>query len=100
MRLSPEQIDIIRQAARAAFGSDARVWLFGSRVDDGKRGSDIDLYIETPQPYARAIDHETRFWGILQRRLGEQRIDIITRAADTSPQAIHQVARTTGVPLL
>ncbi len=100
MRLSPEQITLIRQAAQETFGPDARVWLFGSRVDDRKRGGDIDLYVETPQPTTEALGHETRLWSLLQRRLGEQRIDIVTRAGDSSPQAIHQVARSTGVRLL
>ncbi len=35
MRLSPWQAAIIRQAARATFGPDARVWLFGSLVREG-----------------------------------------------------------------
>ncbi|WP_215843523.1 nucleotidyltransferase domain-containing protein [Acidithiobacillus montserratensis] len=99
MRLSPEQVAIIRQAAQESFGPEARVWLFGSRVDDSKRGGDIDLYVESPQPSADALDQQLRFWSLLQRRLGEQRIDIVIRAADSTPQAIHQVARRTGVPL-
>lgn len=47
MRLSPAQIDTIRKAARQNFGADALIWLFGSRVDDSRRGGDIDLYVES-----------------------------------------------------
>ena len=46
MRLTTSQIETIRQAARQNFGAGASVWLFGSRVDDARRGGDVDLYIE------------------------------------------------------
>ncbi|MEK6749740.1 MAG: nucleotidyltransferase domain-containing protein [Pseudomonadota bacterium] len=49
MRLSPEQIESIRQATHENFGADTAVWLFGSRVDDARRGGDVDLYVETTQ---------------------------------------------------
>lgn len=45
MRLTPEQIRSIKQVAAEVFGSDAHVYLFGSRVDDQARSGDIDLYI-------------------------------------------------------
>ncbi|MHB8266261.1 MAG: hypothetical protein ACYDC7_10125 [Acidithiobacillus ferrivorans] len=47
MRLSPEQINQIRQSAAESFGPEARVWLFGSRVDDSKLGGDVDLLVES-----------------------------------------------------
>ena len=47
MRLTHTQIAIIRKATRQNFGQDALIWLFGSRVDDSRRGGDVDLYIET-----------------------------------------------------
>ena len=46
MRLTASQIETIRQATRQNFGADASVWLFGSRVDDARRGGDVDIYIE------------------------------------------------------
>ena len=49
MRLSTSQIETIRAAARQNFGAEASVWLFGSRVDDTKRGGDVDLYVESTQ---------------------------------------------------
>ena len=99
MRLTPEQAAIIRSAAAEVFGSDARVWLFGSRVDDDKRGGDIDLYLETAQTSSSAIRRQARLWSLLQQKLGEQRIDIVVRAAGTRSQPIHEIARLTGVPL-
>ena len=47
MRLSAAQHQCILQAAHQNFGADAKVWLFGSRVDDARRGGDVDLYVET-----------------------------------------------------
>jgi len=47
MRLTKEQISIIKTLVTRHFDSDTDVILFGSRVDDTARGGDIDLYIET-----------------------------------------------------
>ncbi len=52
MRLSDIQQQHILQATRQNFGADAKVWLFGSRVDDTRRGGDVDLYVETTQSNA------------------------------------------------
>ena len=49
MRLSASQIESIRQATRQNFGTGASLWLFGSRVDDTRRGGDVDLYVEPTQ---------------------------------------------------
>jgi len=41
MRLSPEQIVTIKQETEHFFGAQAEVWLFGSRVDDTKKGGNV-----------------------------------------------------------
>ena len=46
MRLSPEDIVVIRTLVQARFGPSAGIWLFGSRLDESARGGDIDLYVE------------------------------------------------------
>ena len=46
MQLTPEQTQAIRQRIHQHMGIHARIWLFGSRVDDSRRGGDVDLYVE------------------------------------------------------
>ena len=41
MRLTEDESRIIRDTVRRRFGRNARVWLFGSRTDDTRRGGDI-----------------------------------------------------------
>ena len=41
MRLTPDQQSAIRTTVAENFGDEASIWLFGSRVDDNKRGGDI-----------------------------------------------------------
>ena len=99
MRLSATQAKVIRETAKQTFGTDAEVWLFGSRADPDQRGGDIDLYVETPCDTATALQRAGRLYARLQRELGEQRIDIVTRSPGEPEQAIHRAARKSGVRL-
>lgn len=47
MRLTNPQLTIIKQTVAHIFGMNTNVYLFGSRVDDMKKGGDVDLLIET-----------------------------------------------------
>lgn len=102
MRLNPHERDAIALAAREIFAPGTSVLLFGSRVDDQRRGGDIDLLIETPQLMApgERVDSRARFVARLYRLLDEQRIDAFIAArhqADASP--VVESARLTGVLL-
>jgi hypothetical protein len=78
MRLNPHQRQTIKQAAHTCFGTDATVRLFGSRIDDSKRGGDIDLLISTSLTDLAAIARaEVAFQVQVQQALGEQRIDLL-----------------------
>jgi hypothetical protein len=107
MRLTSQQIATIQHAALEAFGPGTQVLLFGSRVDDNKRGGDIDLLIQ-PVPAAfpkegketgtAALNQKIRFLSLLERHLGERKIDVvIEQPGDTRP--IVKVAHATGVRL-
>ena len=99
VRLPPQQVDIIRAAVADIFGAYAGVWLFGSRADPDQLGGDIDLYVEAPCDTETALQRASRLYARLQRELGEQRIDIVTRSPGEPEQAIHRVARKSGVRL-
>ena len=101
MRLTPEQAAIIRSTAAEVFGSDARVWLFGSRVDDSKRGGDIDLLVQTTQTQPDALASASiAMLARLYRALGEQKIDVVLDApAHGATRAIVATAKATGVLL-
>lgn len=99
MRLTPDQIAAIRRAAEETFGEGSQVWLFGSRVDDRRRGGDIDLLVR-PARVGGAPDlrRKIRFLGKLERSLGERKIDVVIESLDDH-RPIVQSARETGVRL-
>jgi predicted nucleotidyltransferase len=99
MRLSPDLAQKIRSLVREHFGDEASVYLFGSRVDDSKRGGDIDLYVDIAEILKDKAGAVLRFNANLQATLGEQRIDVIVRDGATKPLPIHEEARRTGVRL-
>ena len=47
MRLSLSETETILKLKNKYFGKSSKIYLFGSRIDDTKKGGDIDLYIET-----------------------------------------------------
>ena len=99
MRLTPVQIERIRDVARRVLGDDARVTLFGSRADDRKKGGDIDLYFETDAILANRAQTVCRLYAALVVALGERKIDVILKDAQTPPAPIFAAAQRTGVSL-
>ncbi len=98
MRLKPHEREKTKDIARQFFGSDARVWLFGSRVDDTRRGGDIDLYIETSR-YSGLLEAKVKALLALQRALGEQKVDLIAYNRDEELSAIAKIAKQNGIEL-
>ncbi len=102
MRLNAQERNAIAQAAREVFAPGTTVLLFGSRVDDQRRGGDIDLLIEAPEPMtpAELVEHRSRFISRLYRLLDEQRIDaVITARNQADARPIVASAKRTGVLL-
>lgn len=99
MRLTSDQVAGIKGVARAVLGPDARVTLFGSRVDDACRGGDIDLLFETDARIERPAEVIGRLYARLVQALGDRRIDVLLREAATPVAPVHEEARRTGVLL-
>jgi predicted nucleotidyltransferase len=99
MRLTQEQVAAIRISVNEVFGSGAQVWLFGSRVDDRRRGGDIDLLVRPSALHSKpSLASKVRFLNKLERRIGERKVDVVVEAADDSRQIV-RVAHETGVLL-
>ena len=101
MRLTATQIDAIKTAAHAVLGKGAQVSLFGSRVDDTRRGGDIDLYITgTNLSMDAQLDAKLDLLVKLKQVLGEQRIDIVFGpAAGQELLPIQLMAAQSALPL-
>lgn len=97
MRLQSKEVTVIKQAVRKFFGNDAKVFLFGSRADNTKKGGDIDLYIETNSKES-LFQKKISLIQNLYEQLGEQKIDVVINNF-THPLYIHKIARKEGILL-
>ncbi|HET9113451.1 MAG TPA: nucleotidyltransferase domain-containing protein [Burkholderiales bacterium] len=99
MRLTETQRSLIKSAVARIIGPDSKVWLFGSRVDDSKRGGDIDLLVETEQLIPSRASALCRLEGALVMSLGDRKIDVLLKDGRGSDAPIFQVAKDKGVLL-
>ena len=103
MRMTPRQVETMMMAANRYFGADAVVWLFGSRVDDDKKGGDYDFLVETSldQPDT-IVEHKIAMLVELQSSAAfmDEKIDLIVRRRHSSfDMPIYAVAKTEGIRL-
>ena len=100
MRLSDREQAVIVDAVHRRFTADATVSLFGSRVDDDRRGGDIDLFVTTSIGAAEA--NRARMLAItdIQMALGDQKIDMVVSPlvgeSDLIMQEIRRAAQLIG----
>lgn len=93
MRLKDsEQIAIVSTVK--GLDINARVYLFGSRVDDTKKGGDIDLLVLSDR---LTRDDKRTIKMKLYELIGEQKIDLVLAADDSEPFV--KLALETGVKL-
>jgi len=73
MRLNPRQINLLKDTLKT-ISSSAKLYLFGSRVDDNKKGGDIDLLVVSKDMTKKGLRYlRIEFF----KHFGEQKIDII-----------------------
>jgi len=99
MRLTENQRQSIKSVVTSVIGEGSRIWLFGSRVDDSKRGGDIDLLIETERVVPSRVGALCQIEGALAVRLGNRKLDVLLKDARTADSPIYHAARQTGVLL-
>ena len=73
MRISAFEREAIVNAI-TAYDPEARVWLFGSRMDDSKKGGDIDIGILSGKiDFMKKLGIKIDICG----KIGEQKIDLV-----------------------
>lgn len=77
MRLTEFEIEAIKSLAILHFGEKVKVYLFGSRVSDDKRGGDIDLFISGSEKSRLRARTKINFLTDLMFKIGERKVDVI-----------------------
>ena len=73
MRLTRNEINLLKEKL-TSLSVDAKLYLFGSRVDDSKRGGDIDLLVVSKKLTKKDLRHlRLAFFKVF----GEQKLDIL-----------------------
>lgn len=99
MRLDAISIATIKREVAETIGTDARVRLFGSRLDDTRKGGDVDLLVELDRPVENAIMTACRLEARLIRALDGRKVDVILAAPNLAERSIHRVAQAEGMLL-
>lgn len=92
MRISEEAAQRAISVISAQFGDSAKIWLFGSRADDQKRGGDVDIFVETESSdVLRKLKCKSDLIDLF-----DLKVDLIVGSGD---KPIHRIAKATGVRL-
>lgn len=99
MRLSAEQRLALKEQFADEIGADCEVLLFGSRLDDNRRGGDVDLLVRSPRLLEGHVWLAARLAARAERLLGGRRVDVLLLDPATPVQPIHAAALRLGVAL-
>lgn len=92
MRLTDNQVQIIRQLAYQVAGNQLRVRVFGSRLDDAAQGGDVDLLLELENPVDNPALMAARLSALVSRAMYGRKVDVLLSAPNLMRLPIHDVA--------
>lgn len=92
MRLNTHQIQAILRLAHQITGSQTRVRVFGSRLDDTTHGGDIDLMLELPEPVGNPALMAAQMSAQVSRAMHGRKVDVLLSAPNLMRLPIHDIA--------
>ncbi len=95
MRLRKTEIEAIKRVAKAVFGENTTVSLFGSRTDDNKRGGDIDLLVRCNKKISNTDRYKLKIEFLVQLKgiIGDQKIDVLIDGGQKSSAFLKNVLK-------
>ncbi len=99
MRLTESQVQIIKQVVSIFAGEGAQVMLFGSRIDDDKKGGDVDLLVTLNDEVEHPAELSAKISARLIRLFQGRKVDVLLSAPNLKTLPIHSIARHKGVLL-
>ena len=97
MRLTQQQVSTIIDTTQAVAGARSGVWLYGSRLDDSRRGGDIDLMVESNPPVN--LLQRVRIKIALEAKLNRP-VDVLALNEGTTASPFTQIAMANAVRLV
>lgn len=92
MRLSDDQVRVIRQLALQVAGSESRVFVFGSRLDAAAHGGDVDLLLELAEPVVNPAVMAAQMSALVSRAMQGRKVDVLLSAPNLMRLPIHDIA--------
>jgi len=92
MRLNAHQIQAILHLAHQVAGNQARVSVFGSRLDDTAHGGDLDLMLEIPEPVGNPALMAAQMSAQVSRAMHGRKVDVLLSAPNLMRLPIHDIA--------
>ena len=92
MRLTDYQIQAIRQLAHQVAGTQSRVRVFGSRLDDTAQGGDLDLMLELTEPVDNPALMAAQMAAKVSRAMHGRKVDVLLSAPNLMHLPIHDIA--------
>ncbi|QJQ97658.1 nucleotidyltransferase domain-containing protein [Halomonas sp. PGE1] len=96
MRLTPAQREIVLTSVHELAGKAIEVRVFGSRLDDSRRGGDLDLLLVSNAPISLLIRAELK--QALEARL-QLPVDIVSYTQGEEPTPFQAIALHRSRPL-
>jgi len=87
IRLKDFQIKAIKNAVKK-FDENAKIYIFGSRIDLNKKGGDIDLLVLSKKI---TFDMKLKILAILYKQIGEQKIDLIIAQSKDESSFVQEI---------
>lgn len=93
MRIKSEDIKAIKDVAKTIFGESAKIWLFGSRTNEQKKGGDIDLLIHYDKASSGKEKYHLKIMFLVQLKkiIGDQKIDVLIDNGQQHRSIFHQI---------